>query len=606
MGTNIVRTRSCVRVAAIVCAGMLVFLVRTPAALAVHNLSLFQVDGNTTVDPSPPGEDWNTAVGGGAQVSPGGGHFSAVISDGAADGTSISGNRDSHLTSGSKDTADVSTWRISTSGSVPPKADLLVTRSAIYKYSGPAAGAVATGDTILYFMATRANNSGDTTLGFWSFLNPIVASNGRFALAPGATSACPNSGTLHCPGDLFVLGTFTQGGISNIEAFTWNGSGLSPNPNILACDSVEDNACAVVNSVPLPLGSDLNVGNIFSNNTADAGEFFEGGIDLNSALGQASPPCFASFMVQTISSQSLGTAEDKDFILGTFDTCTISVNKACFNGQVNADNATANFQIGGYVTNTGLGAIHDLQLSDVPTPASAIQCFSASGSLPGGANPDPAALSAACSGFNPASAISCSSPIAAGASLCYGAQISTTGNGQSDTITARATGIGGGDTNTPSQSAVCTAPIDPHLTVTKSCNAFLTPSGGELVVEVDDSFQVCNTGQALLTGVTVTDSVQGQLSPISSLDVGDCTTLSGSYNPSNFGHCSGASSTVCALNSQCPVGQTCVANSNFTDSASATGACADGTFCSQPIATSNTSIAQCALCQGASCTILSK
>src|SRR5438067_3952280 len=169
----------------------------------------------------------------------------------------------------------------------------------------------ATDDQILYAGLDRFDNSGDSTAGFWFFVNPIgenpnVTTNGGH----------PFTGT-HTTGDILLVSDFTTGGsVSTIKVFEWVGDdatgGLVPLNN---GNPINGSTFAIVN------GSDITVPWPYTNKSHSHnpahGEFLEEGINLT-ALGLEG--CFSSFLAETRSSQS-PTATLSDFVLGSFETC---------------------------------------------------------------------------------------------------------------------------------------------------------------------------------------------------------------------------------------------------------------------------------------------
>jgi len=220
-------------------------------------------------------------------------------------------------TGGSKDDLDVPNWRWTT-GSVPDADEILDGYAAKYVDS-------ATDDQILYFGADRYATNGSKDFGFWFFRNPIVKNdNGTFT--------GEHVGTEADPGDILVLGTFTQGGAAtNIRVFRWVGTGgnatangtvQGPDATLGDCvpGSSGDEGCGTVNNstieVPWPY---LAKGEDAVNGLKEipSGGFVEGGINLT-LLGLEG--CFSSFVAETRSSPSVD-AQLKDFILGNFEAC---------------------------------------------------------------------------------------------------------------------------------------------------------------------------------------------------------------------------------------------------------------------------------------------
>src|SRR5207253_6296126 len=68
-----------------------------------------------------------------------------------------------------------------------------------------------------------------------------------------------------------------------------------------------------------------------STNTIPVGAFFEGGADLTvlfGGIGAGTVPCFSSFLLETRSAQT-PSAVLKDFVLGSFPECKVSITKSC-------------------------------------------------------------------------------------------------------------------------------------------------------------------------------------------------------------------------------------------------------------------------------------
>ena len=230
------------------------------------------------------------------------------------------------------------------------------------------------GDLIIYFGLDRYANNGDAQVGFWFFQNPIgLNPNGTF------------SGT-HTAGDILVLSDFTNGGvISNIKVYKWVGSGGSDGSLNLVYTGVDcvpgpsGIVCATVNQAdtPAPWPYMPKSG---SSGTFPSGSFYEGGINISELIPEGL--CLSSFLAETRSSQSLD-AQLKDFALGTFDLCSVDVEKTGDTLSKVGDTVTYNFTI----TNTGastlyLDTITDTVLGNLKAQALAAGC----GTLAGGAS----------------------------------------------------------------------------------------------------------------------------------------------------------------------------------------------------------------------------
>jgi hypothetical protein len=231
---------------------------------------------------------------------------------------------------GSKDDHVISDWRW-TNGSVPDADEINDAMAAKYLS--------ASNDEILYFAADRFAVNGAKDFGFWFFQDQVQAED-------DGTFSGSHTGTLLTPGDVLVLGTFTQGGATTtVRVFKWVGSGgtdgsLDADATLGDCAVAlsGDQGCGTVNDTTIPTGGWAYQGKASSAaNVILSGGFVEGGINL-SALGLEG--CFSSFMAETRSSPEIG-AQLKDFILGQFQACNASITT-----QASDDS----FEIGGSIT----------------------------------------------------------------------------------------------------------------------------------------------------------------------------------------------------------------------------------------------------------------
>jgi uncharacterized repeat protein (TIGR01451 family) len=168
------------------------------------------------------------------------------------------------------------------------------------------------GDQVLYLAVEKqaAGNGGDNAFGFWLFKNNTVgcSAGGSFTGA-------------HTDGDLFIDGTFTNGGgASDVEVFRWNGNdttgSLSASPVATGnvCGVVaNDQQCAIANSAAIAAGPWRSAP------TMAANTFVEAGIDMTDLLG-AQGGCFSTFLADSQSSQST-SSQPKDFAGGHLNTC---------------------------------------------------------------------------------------------------------------------------------------------------------------------------------------------------------------------------------------------------------------------------------------------
>ena len=266
-----------------------------PAALAVHNDGLFELDGNTVNNPAVAGDDWDS-------------HPGATGNRFLFTTDPLSQTTDDIFTGGgSKDQQPISNWNW-TLGSVPDKDNIEHSFAASYEKNG---------HTFVYFGLDRYANNGDAFTGFWFTKNVVgPVAGGNFSGA-------------HAKGDLLVLSNYTNGGATaSIQLFEWVGSGGSDGSLDLIGSGTDctgspsvDIACARTNTDPItPSWAFDDKGAAGTSNPIPPQSFFEGGIDLNSLFPSGQVPCFGGFLAETRSSQSV-TATLKDFSGGAFNTC---------------------------------------------------------------------------------------------------------------------------------------------------------------------------------------------------------------------------------------------------------------------------------------------
>ena len=214
----------------------------------------------------------------------------------------------------SKDHLPINGW-MGTSGASPDKAEIL---------NAYAAKAVETdGDQVLYFGMDRYAVDGSTDIGFWFFKNPVT-----FDESTGVFTG-EHAGTLTTPGDILILGTFTQGGATtNVRVFRWVGEGGNESGTVNGPDGdfgdciqdpplTNDNGCATVNNTSIEVPWTYTFKGSSTGGWVPAGGFYEGGVNLT-AIGLDG--CFSSFLAETRSSPEI-TAILKDFALGSFEAC---------------------------------------------------------------------------------------------------------------------------------------------------------------------------------------------------------------------------------------------------------------------------------------------
>ena len=283
--------------------------VAAPAAvLAVHDEGLFELDGNAT-DGAAAGDDWNSTNNAEATV------FIPGSKENAANDTTY------FTSGGSKDVNDISQWKYTANDVSPDKDEILDAYAAAYEKGG---------DTFVYFGADRFDGSGDAFIGFWFVQNKVgLDGNGDF-------------NGVHHDGDILVVSDFTNGGsVSKIDVYEWLNGDLKLKTSGAECDlGGSEDACAMVNGDQTP--SPWPFLNKTGSNDFAAGEFYEGGINLDTVFG-GDAPCFSSFLAETRSSQST-TAQLKDFALGSFNTCKPP--------NIDTQVSKASVDFGGTVTDT--------------------------------------------------------------------------------------------------------------------------------------------------------------------------------------------------------------------------------------------------------------
>jgi len=464
-------------------------LVFTPLVSAVHDLGLFELEGDAVEDPNAAGDDWSTVnFGGGSPIA-----RTGVRAD-PAPGSIFTGG-------GSKDPNDISSWKHK-DGSVPDKDDITNAYAAAYSSNG---------DLVIYFGADRFANDGDAQLGFWFFQQDVTLNpNGTF------------NGT-HQVGDLLVLANFSQGGsVSTIQVLQWVGSGGNQQGGTLqlvfSSDAARcgpelngDTVCAITNpgptAAPWPYTPKFGPSGTFP-----PVSFFEGGINITEIFGGATPPCFASFLAETRSSTSVN-ATLKDFVLGSFPLCAINITKICPSSRINDSETGFVYSFNGTVTNTGAGTLHDVRVVD-------------DAGSPG----------------NPADDITFDlGSLAPGASATFAGTFESTLNPATNTASVSAATIPGGPVAVTDVSDPATCPpvsVTPHISVTKVCSVRLVVIDNKVVVQVDFSGQVCAGDQVGLDNVTVTDDSStpadpsdDQLFNIGGLNKSECKPYAGTYLP---------------------------------------------------------------------------
>jgi hypothetical protein len=486
----------------------------------VHLLDIFELDGDAD-DDAAAGVDWENALTGTNLVA----STDQPIAD-PGDVSIFTGG-------GSKDVEDVSKW-LWTDGSVPDKDN--ITNAYAVAYTD------ANEDLVAYFGADRFSTEGDAQIGFWFFKNKISLVN------PTRPSGSGSFDGVHAVGDILVLSDFTQGGTDfTIQILEWAqtgtkggkpvfglvtlASGVSAttgNPNLFclkdtnsAAPDYTDDACATVNHTAIapfwayqpkfPADNDPNTAELIPING-----FYEGGINLSDIV--PGNTCFSSFLAETRSSQS-PTATLKDFVLGDFETCSISVVKDCNDTVLNAQGSEFLY------TSTWTATVSNSGAGDLPD-GTVISVQDDNGTPNDDSDdPDPQTCTIGTDAGEAATPEDC----------VFGGTIQTNTNGVTNTVTA--TAIINGTTLTATGSDTCpVAPLNPSLQICKYCNTALSVVEGQVVVGVNFAGEVCNNGDIPLQ-MTVTDNHLVDPVSLSNTDADGylapetCGTYSGSYFP---------------------------------------------------------------------------
>ena len=463
-------------------------------ALAVHDIGVFELEGDAVNDPAVLGDDWDT-------VNLGGGGSSIARTGVLAD----PGNATIFTGGGSKDPIDISSWAWKdNTGGLPDKDNITNAYAAAYTNNG---------QLLIYFGADRFANDGDAQLGFWFFQQNITVNpNGSF-------------NGVHQVGDLLVLANFSNGGaVTTIQVLEWVGSGgdqkggtmqLVLNENAARCGPTltGDEACAISNALPTaaPWPYTPKSG---APGTFPQFSFFEGGINITAVFNGSTPPCFSSFLAETRSSTST-TAVLKDFVVGAFPVCGVEITKTCPSSRFNADQTAFIYSYNGTVTNTGFGTLYNVVVvDDAGTP---------------GVPADDQTISLG--------------TLAPHASTTFSGEFQSTQNPATNRASVTASTSPGGpvDVTDVSDPAQCPpVPINPLMHVEKSCRVQVVVDNNQVVVRVDISGQVCNDGDVILDNVTVRDDSGTPGNPaddqlvlsLASLAPHTCAPYSGSYFPS--------------------------------------------------------------------------
>lgn len=441
-------------------------------SLAVDG-GVFELDANA-LDQSANTDDWESFF-----VNPPTAHTTRTTGI-------VSDSSPAVFRNGSKDIDDISAWRYDL-GSSPPKDDMLHAYAAAYSVDSPTIviPGASDGDLVVYFGADRVAFNGTASLGFWFFKNPVERSDSQKRFINPVTG----QPATHANGDTLVAFEYTNGGaVTTVKVFEWQNGSLVDKGSIGTAPTTTPGVYCNTASIGAPADSicgGTNPGSIALpwNGNVNAGQFFEGGINLSRVIG--GDACFASFMA-TSRTSSTATASIKNFIIHSFPVCSVSVTKTCASPQLLG--TSIRYSITGQVLNDGGGALQSLSLTDnPPLDAGSLGYFTCDG------NGQPTQTSTA------------SSPLAAGASVCYRATITSATNGPSDTVTVSAsTGTG-----SVSDNATATCPqlqVNTGMTVSKACDVDIVQQSNQLVLKVNYGGSVCNTSDVALSNVKVCET----------------------------------------------------------------------------------------------------
>lgn len=513
---------SCRRLLGMVATPLLVAALGVAPAYAGLKDNLFELDGNAKEEGGVPGDDWSTLAVMTASATP---RSTGIIADTVP----------AVFRSGSKDTEDISNWRYDL-GSSPPKDDIVHAYAVAYTATEPALA----GDLLVYFGADRKAFSGTASLGFWFFKQQVTRSDST----RGFVNAATNTQATHTEGDALVAFEYTNGGgVTEVRVYTWHNNALvlkssvgltATNKPGVFCDA-DERICGSTNSSRIDLATGESV---------EAGQFFEGGINISKLVGLDN--CFASFMATSRSSDTTN-ASVKNFILGSFPVCHLSVTKSCDTSEYQASNDTILFTVKGAVLNDGGGPLTNISLVDSPAfNAGSLQYYTCD------------------AGGQPTTTLATlPSSLAVGASICYRGKYTSNTLTRYDEITATATTGSSTVSGTANASCTGTKPST-GLSITKTCDLDLVQQSGQLGVKVNFGGSVTNDGEVTLKNVSVCERHEGATACNVTVTIGDLApkegkSYSGYYMPS------------LALNSSGNSALTEPYNARFKDFATATG-----------------------------------
>ena len=498
-------------------------------AFSVDNSSIFELEGNA-VDNSATGDDWQNV----ADDRPGGpgliNQNNSLVSTFLTDG--LDATDQGFTGGGSKDVNDVTQWQYQTGAVSPSKNEIGHAFAAAY--NDP-----SNGHLLVYFGLDRSGAGGTAATGFWFFKDKVsIGANGKFT-------------GKHTVGDILVTSDYVTGGkIGEINVFRWvggskplavvgsssTGGGTTAGDRFcLNTTGTETTplACAASNSnpedVPYPQWTDyyFQVGGAFVKQTQfPARTFYEGGVDLTQIFGAGNSTCFSSFMAMTRTSAST-SAQLKDFAVGDFSLCDMSVAKACVledgvSPVVNSDGTSIHTKFKVTISNTGFGPVNDVQLVETAAlgGTSGNSCQIKSISLgTGGTTANPAAsLNTDLVTDTP---VEVAQTIAGKSAIDVNLECDSLANPFLNKVETRAKSFPGAGTpdivrtyrieagaDDPVPGDECAADISPMLDVTKDCvddKVTLVNTSGGMKARACFSIEVTNTGNVQLTNVQLLD-----------------------------------------------------------------------------------------------------
>ncbi len=193
----------------------------------------------------------------------------------------------------------------------------------------------------------------------------------------------------------------------------------------------------------------------------------------------------------------------------------MTLSKACDSAVVTGGD-TIHYTFSGSITNTGVGPLFDVTVTDQFPSGAANTVLNQPVTPVGGLLPGNSISYSGSFDLNAASGVVNATSAAAAASL-----------GGTKTITALSGPWVG-----------CSAALSPGLHLHKACETSFDNSSGQLVVQVDITGSVCNDGNVDVTNITVTDTDAGTVASVSKLEAPSgaqtevCQSFTAHYKPS--------------------------------------------------------------------------